>query len=71
MRRPIAQSSKGSLLDASKIKNAPIKLKFGTGMFSSMPDTMVMSVLRENDVITLPRPFYSLAMRKIKVLRLR
>ena len=57
----VTSSSNGSLLDASKIKSAPIELKFGTGMFSSTPDTMAMSVLRENDVITLPRPFYSLA----------
>ena len=54
-------SSNGSLLDASKIKSAQIELKFGTGMFSSTLDTMATSVLRENDVITLPRPFYSLA----------
>ena len=46
---------------ASKIKSAPIELKIGTGMFSSTPDTMATSVSRENDVITLPRPFYSLA----------
>ena len=57
----VTSSSNGSLLDASKIKSAPIELKFGTGMFSSIPDTMATSVLRENDVITLPRPFYSLA----------
>ena len=54
----MTSSSNGSLLDASKIKSAPIELKFGTGMFSSTPDTMVTSVSRENDVITLPRPFY-------------
>ena len=58
---PYCTSSNGSLLDTSKIKNALIELKIGTGMFSSTPDTMAMSVLRENDVITLPRPFYSLA----------
>ena len=57
----VTSSSKGSPRDASKIKNAPIELKFGTGMFSSTPDKMAMSVLRENDVIMLPRPFYSLA----------
>ena len=57
----VTSSSNGSLLDASKIKNAPIKLKFGTGMFSTTPDTMATSVLRENDVIALSRPFYSLA----------
>ena len=57
----VTSSSNGSLLDASKIKSAPIELKFGTGMFLSTPDTMAASVLRENDVITLPRPFYSLA----------
>ena len=57
----VTSSSKGSLLDASKIKSDPIELKFGSGMFSSTPDTMATSVLRENDVITMPRPFYSLA----------
>ena len=57
----VTSSSNGSLLDASKIKNAPIELKFGTGMFSITPDTMATSVLRENDVIALPLPFYSLA----------
>ena len=57
----VKSSSKRSLLDASKIKSAPIELKFGTGMFSSTPDTMAISVSHENDVITLPRPFYSLA----------
>ena len=57
----VTSSSNGSLLDASKIKSAPIELKFGAGMFSSTPDTMEASVSRENDVITLPRPFYSLA----------
>ena len=46
---------------ASKIKNAPIKLKFETGMLSTTPDTMATSVLRKNDVITLPSPFYSFA----------
>ena len=56
----VTPSSEGSSLDASKIKSAPIELKFGTGMFSTTPDTMIVSVLRENDVITLPRPFYSL-----------
>ena len=40
----IVASSNGSLLDASKIKSAPIELKFGTGMFSSTPDTMATSV---------------------------
>ena len=40
--------------DAPKIKSAPIELKIGTGMFSPTPDTMAMSVLRQNDVITLP-----------------
>ena len=40
----VASSAKGSLLDASKIKNAPIELKIGTGMFSTTPDTMAMSV---------------------------
>ena len=57
----VTSSSKGPVLDASKVKSAPIELKFGLGMFSSTPDAMAMSVLRENDVITLPRPFYSLA----------
>ena len=57
----VTSSSNGSLLDASKIKNAPIELKIRRGMFSSTPDTVATSVLRENDVITLPRPFYSLA----------
>ena len=57
----VTSSSNGSLLDASKIKSALIELKFGTGMFSSTADTMATSVLRENDVIALPRPFYSLA----------
>ena len=57
----VTSSSNGSLLDASKIKSAPIELKIGMGMFSSTPDTMASSVLRENDVITLPRPLYSLA----------
>ena len=40
----VTSSSNGSLLDASKIKYAPIELKFGTGMFSSTPDTMATSV---------------------------
>ena len=40
----VTSSSKGSLRDTSKIKNAPIELKIGTGMFSSTPDTMAMSV---------------------------
>ena len=53
--------SKGSLLDASKIKSAPIEAKIGTGMFLTTPDTMAVSVLRENGVITLPHPFYSFA----------
>ena len=57
----VTSSSNESLLDASKIKNAPIELKIGTGMFSSTPGTMATSVLRENDFIALPRPFYSLA----------
>ena len=57
----VTSSSKGSLLDASKIKSAPIELKIGTGTFSTTRDTMAASVSRENDVITLPRPFYSLA----------
>ena len=35
-----------------KFKNAPIELKIGTGMFSTTPDTMAVSVLRENDVVT-------------------
>ena len=35
----------------SKIQSAPIELKFGRGMFLTMPDTMVMLILRENDVI--------------------
>ena len=35
----------------SKIQSAPIELKIGTGMFSNTPDTMVMLILRENDVI--------------------
>merc|ERR1712002_708042 len=35
-----------------KFQSAPIELKFGTGMFSTPPDTMVTLVLRENDVIT-------------------
>ena len=65
----VTSSSKGSLFDASKIKNAPIEMKIGTGLFSTTPDTMAVSVLRENDVITLPRPFYSLATWKIKVLK--
>ena len=49
------------IIDASKIKSAPIELKLGTGMFSSTPDTIATSVLRENAGVTLPRPFYSLA----------
>ena len=57
----VTSSSKGSLPDGSKIKSAPIELKIGTGMFSTTLDTMAASVLRENDVITLPRPFYSLS----------
>ena len=57
----VTSSSNGSLLDASKTKSAPIELKFGTGMFSSTPDTMATSVLRENDVIAPSHPFYSLA----------
>ena len=40
----VTSSSNGSLLDASKIKSAPIELKFGTGMFSSTPDRMATSV---------------------------
>ena len=40
----VTSSSKGSLLDTSKIKTAPIELKIGTGMFSTTPDTMAMSV---------------------------
>ena len=35
----------------SKIQSTPIGLKFGRGMFLTMPDTMVMLILRENDVI--------------------
>ena len=42
----VTSSSKGSLLDASK-KNAPIELKFGTGMFSTTPDTMMVFILRK------------------------
>ena len=57
----VTSSSTGSLLDASKIKNAPIELKIGMGMLSTTPDTMTVFILRKNDVITLPRPFYSLA----------
>ena len=48
----VTSLSNGSLLDASKIKNAPIELKYGMGTFLSTPDTMATSVLRENDVIT-------------------
>ena len=55
----VTSASNGSLLDASK--SARIELKFSTGVFSSTPDTMATLVLRENDVIVLPRPFYSLA----------
>ena len=33
----VTSSSKGSLLDASKIKSAPIELKIGTGMFRVRP----------------------------------
>ena len=40
----LTSSSNGSLLDASKVKSAPIELKFGMGMFSTTPDTMVASV---------------------------
>ena len=43
----VTSSSNGSLLDASKTKNAPIELKIGTGMFSSTADTIATSVLRE------------------------
>ena len=57
----VTSSSKGSLLDASKIKSASIELKIDTGMFSTTPDAIAVSVLREIDVTTLPRPFYSLA----------
>ena len=42
-----------------KFQSAPIELKFGIGMFSTAPDTMATLVLRENDVIRLPRPLYS------------
>ena len=55
---------RGSPLEKSKIQSAPIALKFGTGMFSTMPDTMAMFILRENDVITLPRPFTHLLREK-------
>ena len=54
----------GSLIGASKIKSAPIELKIGTGMLSTKPDTGSASVLRENDVIMLPRPFYYLLREK-------
>ena len=60
----VSSSSNGSLLDTSKIKNAPIELKIVTGIFSTTPDTMSVSVLRENDVITLPRPFTHLLREK-------
>ena len=54
----------GSPLEKSKIQSAPIALKIGTGMFSSTPDTMAVFILRENDVITLPRPFTHLLREK-------
>ena len=56
----VTSSSNGSLLDASKIKSAPIELNIGTDMLSTTPDTTAVSVSTENDVITLPRPFYYL-----------
>ena len=40
-----------SLKKKSKIQSTPIGLKFGRGMFSTMPNTMVVFILRENDVI--------------------
>ena len=45
-------------------KSARIALKFCTCMFSTTPDTMVMFILQENDVITLPRPFTHLLREK-------
>ena len=52
-----AVSRRGSPFEKSKIQSAPIGLKFGTGMFSTTPDTVAMFILRENDVITQPHPF--------------
>ena len=46
----VTSSSNGSLLDASKIKSALIELKFGTVLFSSTPDTMVVLFFRNCDV---------------------
>ena len=54
--------SRGVIAKIEKIEKfqcAPIELKFGTGMFSTPPDTMVTLFSRENDVIRLPRPLYS------------
>ena len=55
--RNAAVSRPGSPFEKSKNQSAPIGLKFGTGMFSTTPETMAMFILRENDVITQPHPF--------------
>ena len=48
----MTSSFKGSPLKKSKkIQSTPIELKIGTGKFSSTPDTMVVLIFRENDVI--------------------
>ena len=68
MPRPIAQccdlSAGGPQLGKSKIQSAPIALKIGTDMFLSTPDTMAVFIVRENDVIALPRPFTHLLREK-------
>ena len=59
MLRSLSRGVIAKIEKIEKIQSAPIELKFGTGMFSTPPDTMVTLVLLENDVIRLSRPLYS------------
>ena len=58
--------SRGVIAKIEKIQSAPIELKFGTGMVWTTPDTMVMFILRKNDVISRPRPLTHLQHEKSK-----
>ena len=58
--------SRGVIAKIEKFQSAPIELKFGTGMVWTTPDTMVMFILRKNDVISRPRPLTHLQHEKSK-----
>ena len=66
MLRSLSRGVIAKIEKIEKIQSALIELKFGTGMVWTTPDTMVMFILRKNDVISRPRPLTHLQHEKSK-----